>query len=122
MASSPIPSGQSTSVLAGIPVLKELFEKSSTTLSSGGPYILPGAGINPGSIRAVMDNLLGDGLCEVHLSGGRWNESEMIYRAEGMGMGGSVQNEWGIWRTDGNSIREVRSIADAYLSAKYGMR
>ena len=119
VASSPIPSGQRTSVLAGVPVLKELFEKSST---SGGPYILPGAGINPGSIRAVMDNLLGDGLSEVHLSGGRWTESEMVYRAEGMGMGASVQNEWGIWRTDGNSIREVRSIADAYLNAKYGMR
>lgn len=50
------------------------------------------------------------------MSGGRWTESEMIHRAEGMGMGASVQNEWGIWLTDGNNVREVRGIADSSMS------
>jgi copper homeostasis protein CutC len=103
-------SGQSTSVPMGLPVLQMLLQRSQT---GDGPVILPGAGVNPGSIRAVLDSLLPYGLKEIHMSGGRWSESEMVYRSEGMGMGASVQREWGIWQTDGNSVREVRSIADS---------
>ena len=65
----------------------------------------------------MMDNLSLYGLREVHMSGGRWTESEMIHRPEGMGMGASVQNDWGIWLTDGDAIREVRSIADSFESS-----
>jgi copper homeostasis protein len=91
-----------------------LLQRSQT---GDGPVILPGAGVNPGSIRAVLDSLLPYGLKEIHMSGGRWSESEMVYRTEGMGMGASVQREWGIWQTDGNSVREVRSIADSSVSS-----
>lgn len=107
-------SGQSTSVLTGLPVLQELLQRSQT---SDGPVILPGAGINPGSISAVLDSLLPYGLREIHMSGGRWTESEMVHRSQGMGMGASVQNEWGIWLTNGSSVREVRSIADSSVSS-----
>ncbi|KAH9070703.1 copper homeostasis CutC domain-containing protein [Lactarius deliciosus] len=106
-------SGQSTSALVGIHVLQKLLQRSQT---SDGPVILPGAGINPGSIRRVLDDLLPYGLREVHMSGGRWTESEMIHRSEGMGMGASVENDWGIWLTDGVAIREVRSIVDNSVS------
>jgi copper homeostasis protein len=108
-------SGQRTSALAGLHVLQELLQRSQT---SDGPVILPGAGINPGSIRRVLDNLLSYGLGEVHMSGGRWTESEMIHRPEGMGMGATIPCEWGIWLTDANAIREVRAIADSYVSLK----
>ncbi|KAI9438441.1 copper homeostasis CutC domain-containing protein [Lactarius psammicola] len=102
-------SGQSISAPSGLHILQELLQRSQT---SGGPIILPGAGINPASIRNVLDNLLPYGLREVHMSGGRWTESEMVHQPEGMGMGASVQNDWGIWLTDGNTVREVRGIAD----------
>jgi copper homeostasis protein len=107
-------SGQSTSVLTGLPVLQELLQRSQ---ASDGPVILPGAGINPGSISTVLDGLLPSGLKEIHMSGGRWTESEMVHRSEGMGMGTSVQREWGIWLTDSNSVREVRSIADSSVNS-----
>ncbi|KAH9059124.1 copper homeostasis CutC domain-containing protein [Lactarius vividus] len=108
-------SGQSTSAQAGLHVLQELLRRSQT---SDGPVILPGAGINPGSIRRVLDDLLPYGLKEVHMSGGRWTESEMIHRSEGMGMGASAQNDWGIWLTDGKVIREMRSIVDNSASSE----
>ncbi len=65
----------------------------------------------------MLDNLLPYGLREVHMSGGRWTESEMTHRSEGMGMGASVQNDWSIWLTDGNAIREVKSIVDNSASS-----
>ncbi|KAN0138242.1 Copper homeostasis CutC domain containing protein [Lactarius tabidus] len=107
-------SGQSTSVLTGLPVLQELLQRSQ---ASDGPVILPGAGINPGSISTVLDGLLPSGLKEIHMSGGRWTESEMVHRSEGMGMGTSVQREWGIWLTDSNTVHEVRSIADGSVNS-----
>ncbi|KAN0138244.1 Copper homeostasis CutC domain containing protein [Lactarius tabidus] len=108
-------SGQSsTSVLMGVPVLQELLQRSQT---SNGPAILPGAGINPGSISAVLGSLLPYGPREIHMSGGRWTESETAHRSEGMGMGTNVQREWGIWLTDSNSVREVRSIADSSVNS-----
>ncbi|KAI9444532.1 copper homeostasis CutC domain-containing protein [Lactarius indigo] len=107
-------SGQSTSALAGLHVLQELLRRSQT---SDGPVILPGAGINPRSIHRVLDDLLPYGLREIHMSGGRWTESEMVHRPEGMGMGASIQNDWGIWLADGNAIREVRNIADNSVSS-----
>jgi copper homeostasis protein len=105
----PTNSGQSKSALAGLPVLRELLRRSQST---GGPVILPGAGINHGTICHVMDHLLPHGLKEVHLSGGRWVDGGMDHRPEGMGMGASAEGQWGVWRTDGDAIREVRRIAD----------
>ncbi|KAF8258581.1 copper homeostasis CutC domain-containing protein [Lactarius quietus] len=108
------PSGQNMAALEGLHVLRELLQQSQT---NGGPVILPGAGINPGTIRGVLDSLLPYGLREVHMSGGRWTSSEMVHRPECMGMGTSVQTEWGIWLTDGDTVREVRSIADGFVSS-----
>jgi copper homeostasis protein len=105
----PSRSGQSQSALTGIPVLQELLQQSQRT---GGPTILPGAGINPGSIQQVLDSLLPCGLKEVHLSGGRWIDGGMIHRPEDMGMGASAEGQWGIWQTDENVIREVRGMTD----------
>lgn len=83
---------------------------------NGGPAILPGAGINPQTIRYVLDHLLPYGLKEIHLSGGRWIDGRMIHRPVGMGMGINPEKEWDIWSTDGEMIREVRFITDAAAS------
>jgi copper homeostasis protein len=101
-------SGQNISAPAGLRVLQELLQRSQ----KNGPVILPGAGINPGTIRHVLDNLLPHGLKEVHLSGGKWAEGRMIHRPVGMGMGASEENEWKIWLTDRETIREVRNVVD----------
>lgn len=98
-------SGQRESAPAGSHVLRELQRSQR----SGGPDILPGAGINPGTIRHILDQLLPHGLKEVHLSGGRWVDGEMVYRPGGMGMGASTETEWRVWVTDGDVIRAVRA-------------
>jgi copper homeostasis protein len=51
-------------------------------------------------------------LKEVHLSGGKWIEGQMVHRDVGMGMGASEEKEWKVWLTDGDTIREVRTVAD----------
>lgn len=108
------PSGQSVSAPAGLHVLRELLQRSQ---KNGRPVILPGAGINPGTIRHVLDNLLPYGLKEVHLSGGKWVDGRMVHRPVGMGMGASEETEWAVWLTDGDKIREVRNVADSASSA-----
>jgi copper homeostasis protein len=52
------------------------------------------------------------GLKELHLSGGKWVEGQMGHRPVGMGMGASEEKEWEVWLTDGDTIREVRTVAD----------
>lgn len=96
-----------------MPTLQKLLERSQT---GERPVILPGGGINPETISAVLDYLLPYGLKEIHMSGGRWAESQITHRPEGMGMGASVQNEWDIWLTDGNNVREVRSVVGSHAS------
>jgi copper homeostasis protein len=102
-------SGQSVSAPAGLHVLQELLQRSQ---KNGGPLILPGAGINPGTVHHVLENLLPYGLKEIHLSGGKWVEGQMAHRPVGMDMSASEENEWKVWLTDGDTIREVRSVAD----------
>ena len=36
----------------------------------------------------------------------------MVHRPVGMGMGASEEKEWAVWLTDGDKIREVRTVAD----------
>ena len=93
--------------------LKELFRVNSVNEhKSSVPSILPGSGINPGTIGIILDTLLPLGLREVHLSAGGWMPSEVVYRPEGMGMGIGGEGEWGIWRTKEEVVREVRQAAD----------
>lgn len=69
--------------------------------------LLVGSGINPATVRVVLDYLLSFGLEEIHLTGGRWVEGEMWQRPEHMGMG-APGNEWSVWRTSEETIRDVR--------------
>ncbi len=65
----------------------------------------------------MLDDLLPHGLREIHMSGGKWADSEMMHQPESMGMGASIQNEWGIWQADGEIIRQVRDIVDKSVSS-----
>jgi len=100
-------SGQSVSAPAGLHVLRELLQRSQ---KNGGPVILPGAGINPGTVGHVLESLLPYGLKEVHLSGGKWVEGQMVHRPVGMGMGASEEKAWKVWLTDGDTIGEVKGF------------
>jgi copper homeostasis protein len=85
---------------------QELLQRSQ----KNGPVILPGAGINPGTIRHVLDSLLPYGSKEVHLSGGKWVDGRMVHRLVGMGMGASEENEWKVWMTDRDTIRKMTRV------------
>jgi copper homeostasis protein len=79
--------------------------------------ILPGSGINSESVGPLLDTLLLHGLLEIHLSGGGWVESGMLYRRDGLGMG-VKEGEWGVWVTSEVKVREVRRFADAIWQEK----
>ncbi|KAJ7293005.1 copper homeostasis CutC domain-containing protein [Mycena rebaudengoi] len=79
--------------------------------------ILPGSGINSESVGPLLDTLLPHGLLEIHLSGGGWVESGMLYRRDGLGMG-VKEGEWGVWVTSEVKVREVRRFADAIWQEK----
>jgi copper homeostasis protein len=108
-------SGQGTSVLEALETIQSLYRTTKRLVEDEpwGLTILPGSGINPGSVGLILDSLLTLGLQEIHLSGASWVEGGMLYRRENMGMGVGGQGEWGVWTTDEQQIREVREIADA---------
>lgn len=74
---------------------------------------MPGSGINAKTVIGVLNHLLPHGLKEIHLSGGIWVDGGMLFRREGMGMGAS-DSEWGVWRTDQDTITAVKTITDAF--------
>lgn len=69
--------------------------------------VMPGSGINPGTVRSVLERLIPLGLSELHLSAGGWIEGGMSFRREGMGMGAGGSGDWGIWQTNQTTVREV---------------
>ena len=115
-------SGQGQSAPVSLPTLGSLLlaaKKIGETHQRAPLTILLGSGINLSTITTVLVTLLPLGLQEIHLSGGRWEEGDMLYRREGMGMGVGGQGEWGIWRTDGQIISEVRQIVDTTVGEAY---
>lgn len=74
--------------------------------------MMPGSGVNSKTIAPVVEHLLPKGLREIHLSGGRWVESHMHFRRDGMGFGASPENEWRTWKTSRKEIQRVREAAD----------
>ncbi|EED79686.1 predicted protein [Postia placenta Mad-698-R] len=108
-------SGHKPAAPSALPALRDLLQKAAEPTHptpASTPAILVGSGINPATVRPVLDALLPHGLREIHLSGGSWVPGEMQYRPPGMGMGVGGDGEWGIWRTSEERVREVRRIAD----------
>jgi copper homeostasis protein len=84
--------------------------------------IVPGSGIGPTTVVHILDALLPVGLRELHLSGGRWIDGGMIFRREGMTMGGGGPGEWGVWQTDANVIAQVRRLIDEHTTTRSAAR
>ncbi|KAL5519457.1 hypothetical protein ACEPAH_1140 [Sanghuangporus vaninii] len=78
--------------------------------------MMPGSGINSGTITPVLRALMPFRYVRsIHMSGGGFVESTMQYRPEGMGMGVGGAGEWGVWRTSKDAVRRVRKIVDDEL-------
>lgn len=74
--------------------------------------IMPGSGINPATVGTMLDTLLPLGLREIHMSGGRWEETNMTFKRDGMGMSADNASEWSVWRTQEAEVRKVRVTAN----------
>ncbi|KAJ7269402.1 copper homeostasis CutC domain-containing protein, partial [Mycena haematopus] len=107
-------SGHGPTALGSLDILESLFEKTQN-LAKELPWvldILPGSGINSETAGPLLDVLLPLGLLELHLSGGSWEESGMVHRQHGLGMGVG-ESEWNVWVTSEDRVRSVRRVADA---------
>jgi hypothetical protein len=86
----------------------------STRLSGRAQEALPNKERPNGqNVTQVLEALVPLGLKEIHLSGGMWVESAASFRREGMRMGVG-QNEWSVWRTQADKVREVRYALDSH--------
>jgi len=108
-------SGQGKSAATALQTLEDLILATRDIAEKGGRpggplTVLPGSGINPSTVPKVLSALLPVGLREIHLSGGHWEESGMLFRREGMGMGVGGEGEWGVWRAEGQTIAKVRAL------------
>ncbi|MDE7341661.1 MAG: copper homeostasis protein CutC [Lachnospiraceae bacterium] len=97
-------SGQKSSSLAGLPLLKQLAELQR---ANGGPQIMAGAGVTPDVIRQF---LVKTDITSFHLSAKKTVESSMRYRREGVPMGLPMMSEYHIFRTDSQVVAEARKV------------
>ncbi len=97
-------SGQESSCLAGLPLLKRLSELQQKT---GGPQIMAGAGVTPEVIGRFLEET--DITC-YHLSAKKTIDSGMRYRKEGVPMGLPSLSEYSILRTDSRVVAKARKV------------
>lgn len=93
-------SGQASSCLEGLDLLRELWK------SRGEVELLIGAGVSAGAIRRVKEAI--PDAASFHMSGKRVLESGMAYRKQGVSMGLRGISEYEIWRTDEQAVRDAR--------------
>jgi copper homeostasis protein len=99
--------------IAQLMALARASSAASPRAANAPLVILPGAGVNAGTIGPLLETLCPHGVREVHMSGGRWIDGGMRHRKDGMGMGVGGEGEWGIWRTEEDAVRAVRSALNA---------
>lgn len=101
-------------------MLQKLFKARQEVVDDlmGSLTIMPGSGVNGKTLPSLIEALLPLGLREVHLSGGNWVPSGMIYKKPGMGMGSDKDTEWSVWRTQEGDVRKAKEIANA-MCAKF---
>jgi copper homeostasis protein len=122
-------SGQQHKVLDGLSTLESLFITRQSIIEDDawGLAIMPGSGVNGATVPKLLRVLLPLGLREIHLSGGRWLPSEMLFKRNDTNLGvGNKEKEWSIWRTEEQEVRLVREIADVvwrdFLEENPGLR
>ena len=77
-------SGQQPTAEQGLSLISELVKQAK-----GQIHIMPGSGINPNNIRAIIEN---SGAQEFHFSGKKSADSPMQYRNPNLSMGGKDDN------------------------------
>ncbi|CUX48517.1 copper homeostasis protein CutC [Clostridium sp. C105KSO13] len=97
-------SGQENTCVLGKELLKKLVKKSAGRIS-----IQVGGGVDAGVIRDLYEYT---SAAAYHMSGKIVMNSPMEHRNKRLNMGGPGINEYEIWRTDENKIREARQVLD----------
>ena len=97
-------SGQATTAMAGIPLLKELVE-----LADGRIIIMPGCGVNSGNAAAILN---ATGATEIHASARKSVGSGMLFRHSGVSMGNPDSDEYARKETCREEVKAiVRNIS-----------
>ncbi|KAJ3275760.1 Kinesin-like protein kif19 [Terramyces sp. JEL0728] len=93
-------SGQESSVLEGVPLLKQLIQIAGERIR-----ILPGAGITERNIYRIYEQLK---VNELHLTASYEVESDMQYRNHNVYMGFSLSSsEYSLKMTDGQKVKKI---------------
>lgn len=100
-------SGQAGNCLAGLPVLKTLFDARESV------ELMIGAGVGADAIKTIRAELP-EASC-FHMSGKTVLESGMRYRKQGVPMGLPNMSEYELWRTDMEKIKLAREELDREL-------
>lgn len=104
-------SGQESSALAGMPLIKQLCELRDRI---DGPKIMAGAGVTPDVIRQFLTKTQ---VRDYHLSAKMILDSGMRYRKEGVPMGLPAMSEYSIFRTDKETVKRAKKVLTEYLGA-----
>ena len=100
-------SGQKNTAIEGIKNIKTLVEKANGRIE-----IMAGSGVNIDNAQALMHT----GVNALHLTGKSIRDSEMVYRKEGIAMGGlSEVPEYEIVYSDSEKIRAVVGLFSSNL-------
>lgn len=97
-------SGQKNNCVDGADLLKELVEKSEGKIE-----ILIGSGVSAKVIPTMYEKTKAT---SYHMSGKEVLESKMIYRNEHVSMGVATLDEYGIWQTREENIREAIEVLE----------
>lgn len=77
--------------------------------ATGRIIIMPGSGLNESNIGSIARTT---GASEFHMSAGKFVDSGMVFRKEGISMGGGSQPEYGIRSVHTGMIRKVIGILE----------
>ena len=95
-------SGQKSSAVEGLDLLKELVQKAD------GITIMPGSGVSLKNLPLLMES----GATAYHMSAKKVVDSPMNYRREGVPMGLPMMSEFVLWRCDGEEVARAKSILE----------
>jgi hypothetical protein len=95
-------SGQKSSAVEGLDLLKELVQKAD------GITIMPGSGVSSKNLPLLMES----GATAYHMSAKKVVDSPMNYRREGVPMGLPMMSEFVLWRCDGEEVAKAKSILE----------
>lgn len=100
-------SGQESSCLKGIDLLRRLSQEADSSIA-----IMAGAGIDETAVRTLLEET---SVTSFHMSGKKIVESEMRFRNPHVSMGIPGMSEYEIWRTDTGELTAVRKLLDEAL-------